>query len=196
MQLIQKGQSLQLKPKTGVNLTIVAVGLGWGKKEKKGFFGGMKKVGVDLDASCIMYDNNRNALDTVWFGNLKSSDGSIVHTGDDLVGGGDEQDPNEVINVDLNRVPANVKSIVFVVNSYSGETFEGVPFAFCNVVDNSNGSEMARYNLQTDGRDYKGFVISKIERVNEGWIFNAIGEKCTGRQKTVEDIEPQAKQYA
>ena len=196
MQLVQKGQSLQLKPKTGVNLTIVAVGLGWGKKEKKAFFGGMKKVGVDLDASCIMYDDSGNALDTVWFGNLKSSDGSVVHTGDDVVGGGDEQDPNEVINVDLNRIPANVKSIVFVVNSYSGETFEGVPFAFCNVVDNNNGAEMARYNLQTDGSDYKGFVIAKIERVNEGWTFNAIGEKCTGRQKTVADIEPQAKQYA
>ena len=197
MELIQKGQSLQLKSKTGGSLTMVAVGLGWGKKEKKGLFGGIKKVGVDLDASCIMYDGNRNPVDTIWFSNLRSMDGSVVHTGDDLVGGGNGQDPNEVINVDLDRVPSNVQSIVFVVNSFSGETFAGVPFAFCNVVDRSGGSvEQARYNLQTDGGDYKGFVIAKIARVSGGWAFSAIGEKCTGRQKTVQDLEPQARQFA
>ncbi|HEB80230.1 MAG TPA: TerD family protein [Rhodospirillales bacterium] len=197
MELVQKGQSIQLKSKSGAQLTRIAVGLGWGKKKKKGFFGGVKEVGVDLDASCILYGSDKVAVDTVYFGQLQSSDHSVQHTGDDLVGGGGENEPNEVINVNLSSVPSHVNSIVFVVNSYSGETFEGVPFAFCNVADLSSGSaEVARYNLQTDGGSHKGFVIAKLRRDAGGWSFEAIGERCTGRQQTVGDIEPQARAFA
>ena len=197
MQLVQKGQSIQLKSKSGAQLNKIAVGLGWGKKKKKGFFGGTKDVGVDLDASCILYGGDKKAIDTIWFGNLRSSDGSVQHTGDDVVGGGSENDPNEVINVNLSNLPDQVESIVFVVNSYSGETFEGVPFAFCNVVDLTSGSvEVARYNLQTDGGSHKGFVIAKLKRDGASWSFEAIGERSTGRQKTVRDIEPQARAFA
>lgn len=93
-------------------------------------------------------------------------------------------------------VPANISSIVFIVNSYSGETFSGIPSAFCNVVDNNSGSEIARYNLSTDGRAYKGFIIAKVYRTASGWSFSAIGESYSGRQRTVYDIEPQARNYA
>ncbi len=197
MQLVQKGQSVQLKSKSGAQLTKIAVGLGWGKKRKKGFFGGVKEVDVDLDASCVLYSGDKTAIDTIWFGNLQSSDGSVRHTGDDRAGGGREDEPNEVINVDLSLLPSQVKSIVFVVNSYSGETFEGVPFAFCNVVDLSSGSaEVVRYNLQTDGGSHKGFIIAKLRRDGDGWNFEAIGEHSTGRQQTVRDIEPQARVFA
>jgi tellurium resistance protein TerZ len=193
MELVQKGQSMELKSKAGSQLTRVAVGLGWG--QKKGLLWGTNSV--DLDASCILYDGNQSATDVVWFQQLKSHDGSVEHTGDDVVGGGKEGEPNEVINVALDRLPSQIQSIVFVVNSYSGETFKGVPFAFCNVADLSSGSaQVARYNLQTDGGDYKGFIIAKLKRTDGGWSFEAIGEPCTGRQQTVGDIEPQARQHA
>ena len=85
---------------------------------------------------------------------------------------------------------------MFVVNSYSGETFRGVPFAFCNVVDDSNKKEIARYNLNTEGGDVLGFVTAKVYRHNNEWKFHAIGEAVKGRQKTVKDIEPQARNFA
>ena len=198
MKLIQKGESLQLASKTGSTLTAITVGLGWGKKEKKRFFGdGTKKVGVDLDASCIVYNNKRKAVDFIWFGHLKSKDGSIRHTGDDLFGGGDEMEPNEMINVHLESMPKSQTTLVFVVNSYSGGTFKGVPFAFCSVIDCSAGStEVIRYNLQTDGGSHRGFIMAKISRLTDHWRFTAIGEPCTGRQKTVKDIEKQARRFA
>lgn len=188
---LTKGQKISLTKEVGAGLNRTAVGVGWGKK--KGFFG---KKDVDLDASAILYDANKNSVDAVWFGQLRSVDGSVVHTGDDRAGGGDEQSPNEVITVDLQSVPANVASIVFVVNSYSGETFKGVPFAFCNIVNSATDAEIARYNLNTDGGDYKGFVIAKVYRHDAEWRFHAIGEQCTGRQQTIRDIEPQAKVHA
>lgn len=188
---LSKGQKISLSKNDGPTLDRISVGLGWGKK--KGF---LFKKDVDLDASCILYDGNQTPVDAVFFGHLMSEDGSVVHTGDDRAGGGSDQDPNEVINVFLKQVPDHVNSIVFVVNSYSGETFKGIPFAFCNVTDASTSQEVARYNLATDGGDYKGFVIAKVHREGGGWQFQAIGEKCTGRQQTIRDIEPQARVYA
>ncbi|MFN3200808.1 MAG: TerD family protein [Bradymonadia bacterium] len=190
---LSKGQKVSLTKSDGGGLKRIAVGLGWGKK--KAMFG-LFKADVDLDASALLYSGGGEPVDAVWFGSLRSRDGSIVHTGDDRAGGGSEQDPNEVINVDLTAVPREISSIVFVVNSYSGESFKGVPFAFCNVVDGATSKESARYNLNTDGGDYRGFIIAKVIRTGGGWSFEAIGEPCTGRQRTIEDIEPQARRFA
>lgn len=189
---LSKGQKISLQKKDGGGLSNVAVGLGWAKK--KGFLGFTSDV--DLDASCILFDQSRKPIDVVYFGQLRSKDGSIRHTGDDRAGGGKETDPNEVINVDLTKVPSEASSIVFVVNSYSGETFKGIPWAFCNVVDMSGNSEVARFNLSTDGGAHRGFVIAKVNRDGGQWAFEAIGEVCSGRQQTIEDILPQAAQFA
>lgn len=198
---LSKGQKVSLAKAGGASLERVAVGLGWGLREvhKKGFFGfggGLKKVEVDLDASAIVYANGGQPVDSVWWRKLQSEDGSIVHTGDDREGGGSESDPNEVINVDLRRVPDAVQSIVFVVNSYTGETFDGIPFAFCNVVDMGTDKEVARFNLNTEGGAARGFIIAKVNRSGGGWSFEAIGERASGRQQTIQDIEAQARQYA
>ena len=192
MQLIKKGQSVDLIKKDGGGLSEVEVGLGWGKKPR--LLWGSKDV--DLDASCILYNSSKEAVDVVFFKKLSSNDGSIIHSGDDRGGGGSEQEPNEVISVFLNKVPENIQSIVFVVNSFSGETFSGIPFAFCNVTDSTNNKETARYNLSTDGVDYKGFIIAKVQRQENLWKFHAIGEPCSGRQQTLEHIEPLARRHA
>jgi len=198
---LSKGQSISLAKDSGSSLERVAVGLGWGLREvqKKGFFGfggGVKKVEVDLDASAIVYGQSAQPVDSVWWRHLRSEDGSIVHSGDELAGGGSESDPNEVINVDLKAVPAEVKSIIFVVNSYSGETFDGIPFAFCNVVDMGSDKEVARFNLNTQGGAARGFIIAKVSRSGSGWNFEAIGEQASGRQQTIQDIEALARQFA
>ena len=205
---LQKGQKISLS-KNGNRLRVVEIGLGWAQRIEKfeekvgGFlgFGGKiqirtQKEDVDLDASCILYDASKTVVDTVFFQQLKSKDGSIVHSGDDRAGGGADTDPNETIIVDLEKVPKNVQSIVFVVNSYSGETFRGIPSAFCNILDKSKQSEFARYDLVVSGGDVRGFIVAKVYRHNGEWKFHAIGETASGTQRTVRDIEPQARIYA
>ena len=196
-----KGQTISLTKAGGKSLNQTAVGCGWAKRTVKtlGFFGfgaGEKQVSVDLDLSCLLFDSSKKLVDSVFWKKLRSSDGSILHTGDDLTGGGSEKDPNEVINVDLQSVPSGVSSIVFVVNSFSGETFDGVPSAVCNVQDRDKRSEVARYSLTTDGGNQKGFIIAKVCRNGNEWSFAAIGESCSGRQRTVLDILPQAQHFA
>jgi tellurium resistance protein TerZ len=204
---LSKGQKVSLR-KNNNELKSVSVGLGWGQRQVKytvkegGFLGfGAKDVEktdlveVDLDASCILFDKLDNLVDVVWFQQLRSKDGSIVHTGDDRGGGGDEDAANEVITLDLTNVPLEIKNIVFVVNSYSGETFSGIPSAFCNIVNNGDNKEFARYNLSVSGGSDRGFVAARVYRDNGEWNFEAIGEAVSGKQQSVRDIIPQAKKH-
>jgi|SaaInl4_150m_RNA_FD_contig_31_252009_length_768_multi_3_in_0_out_0_1 tellurium resistance protein TerZ len=189
---LSKGQKISLKKEGGGALKKVAMGLGWGKA--KVLFGLMSKD-VDLDGSCILFDGSKKALDSVWFSKLRSDNGAVVHTGDDLEGGGDPNDPNETIHVDLDGLPADVQSVVFVVNSYSGETFKGIPNAFVNVADLATNKEIARYSLTLDGGDYKAFIIAKLSRQVGDWEFQAIGQPVNGGQ-TIKEIMPWAKEHA
>jgi tellurium resistance protein TerZ len=188
---LQKGQSLSLTKSTGAALTKVRLGLGWdaATPTKRGFFGGVKTVTVDLDASAIFFDANGKSLDAVYFGQLKSKDRSTQHMGDNLTGAGDGDD--EVIAVDLSAVSPSVAQIVFVISSYSGQTFDQVANAFTRIVDDStaNSPEVARFQL-TDAGNHTAMIMAKVSRSNGGWIFQAVGERAMG--KTVADLIPAA----
>jgi tellurium resistance protein TerZ len=79
---------------------------------------------IDLDSSCVMLDETGQLVDTVWYQQLRSKDGSIRHTGDNVTGAGDGDD--EQIMVDLSAVPATVKYLFFTINSFTGQSFEKI----------------------------------------------------------------------
>jgi tellurium resistance protein TerZ len=188
---LSKGQTVDLRKQDGGNLSRVRMGLGWDAKivTKKGLFGGTKQVqrDIDLDASAIVISGGR-VLDTVYFGKLRSSDGAIQHTGDNLTGEGEGDD--ESINVDLGAVHGSVEHIVFVVNSYSGENFTEIDNAFVRVVDSMAGdTELARFQLTGSGT-HTALVMARVSRTPAGWTFTAIGAPGNGR--TARDLEPLA----
>ena len=192
---LQKGQRISLDKEAGRGLNRVVMGLGWGMKQvqSKGFFGigaGAREKAVDLDASCLLFDTAGTLIDTVWFRQLASHCGSIQHSGDDRSGGGDAGAENERISIDLGRVPATVQTLVFTVNSFSGESFAGIPNAFCRLVDDA-GAEVARFDLSLAGGDYTGLIMSKLYRHNNEWKMQALGEHAEGR--TFHDLLPAIK---
>jgi tellurium resistance protein TerZ len=180
-----KGQKISLSKDGGGQLTRVKMGLGWDPIETKGLFGKTKSKSVDLDASCLLLDANRSVIDTVWFRQLRSNDGSVTHTGDNLTGAGEGDD--ESIIVDLARVPANVDTLVFTVNNYSKQGFNEVANAFCRLVDESSGAEIARYDLSAQGA-HTAMVMAKVYRHGGEWKMAALGDSGQGR--TVKDIVP------
>ncbi|MDJ0312130.1 TerD family protein [Arthrobacter sp. H35-D1] len=190
---LQKGEALSLKKNDGAALTRVRMGLGWDTAApvKRGLFGGMKKpADVDLDASAIFFDGAGKAVDTVFFNQLQSKDGSTQHTGDNLTGEGEGDD--ETILVDLSTVSPAVAQIVFVISSYSRQTFDTIENAFCRLVDDSTAGspEVARFQL-TDAGTHTAMIMSKVSREGTGWKFTAIGDRANGR--TVMDlIQPAA----
>lgn len=191
---LQKGQKISLAKEAGKTLNKVIMGLGWDEKvvQKKGFMGfggGTTTEAIDLDASVILFDENKNPVDAVWFRQLKSQDGSIMHTGDNRTGAGDGDD--EQIIVDLNRVPAQVKTLMFVVNSFTGESFAEVPNAFCRMIDGDSGAEIARYDLSCQG-NHTAMVMAKVYRHDGEWKMAALGDTCRGRifNEMMPDIIP------
>ena len=192
---LQKGQKIDLT-KGGSGLSHIMVGLGWDEvrptpqPSSGGFMGLFKSQpqpqtqDIDCDASVILLDANGKLYgnDTndycVFFGNLSHYSGAIQHRGDNLTGAGDGDD--EQIMVDLNRVPADVAKIVFVVNIYDanvrGQHFGMIQNAFIRLVNLTNNSEICRFNLSENYYGMTGMVVGEIYRYNGEWKFNAIGQ--------------------
>jgi tellurium resistance protein TerZ len=183
---LQKGQKISLDKEAGSTLTKVVMGLGWDPVKKKGLFGfGGSTPEVDLDASCVMFNEQNQPVDTVWFRQLTSRDGSLQHTGDNRTGDGDGDD--EQILVNLAQVPASVKSLVFVVNSFTGQNFSQIDNATCRILNGQTQQEVARYNLSCQGA-HTAQIMVKLYRHNNEWKMHAIGENCSGR--TFQDLMP------
>ena len=183
-----KGQKISLEKGDGSSLTQIYLGAGWDVAKSGGGFFGMFKGGddsIDLDASLILFNENNQPLDAVWFGQLKSKDGSIWHSGDNRTGAGDGDD--EVIHVDLTKIPPQVKSIVFTISSFRGQTFEKVENAYCRLVDATTNTEIAKYNLSAQS-NYTALIVAKVYRHNGAWKMSALGETSNG--KTIQDMIP------
>ncbi len=183
---LSKGQKVSLS-KEGGGLARIFMGLGWDVAKKGGLFGGLfgNNDDIDLDASCLVFDESGKMVGEVWFRQLEGMNGAILHTGDNRTGAGNGDD--EVIKVDLSKLPATVKSLVFTVNSFQGQTFDKIANARCRVVDESTGTEMASFTLNESG-PHTGLVMAKIYRHNGEWKLHAIGEKTSGR--TFHDMMP------
>lgn len=195
---LQKGQRISLEKEAGRGLSRIFMGLGWGMKKTQskgflGFGGGEKSVEVDLDASCLMFDAEGKLLDQVWFRQLTSQCGSVAHSGDDRSGGGSAEQENERITIDLQKLSKTVQTLIFTVNSFTGEGFEGIPNAFCTLVDDATRAEVARFNLSLEGGDYTGLIMSKLYRHGDEWKMQAIGEHGQGR--TFMDLMPAIQPY-
>lgn len=182
---LSKGQAISLQKSDGGTLNAVRMGLGWQAAERRGLFGKRTRE-IDLDASAVLWAD-KQPVDVVFFQHLVSDDGSVRHTGDNLVGGAGQGGDDESILVDLQRVPVHIDQIVFTVNSFTGQTFEEVQNAFCRLVDESNGQELARYTL-TGGGTYTAQIMAKVHRTGSGWGMTALGSPANGR--TFQDLMP------
>lgn len=178
---LTKGQGINLTKPDGGALTNVFLGAGW-DAAKGGIFG-LGGGSIDLDASLVLFDDQNKQVDAVSFQQLRSKDGSIVHSGDNRTGDGDGDD--ETIKVDLQRVPSNVKTLVFTISSFTGQSFKKVKNAYVRLVDAQTGVEIAKYSLSDHG-DYTSLVVAKVYRHNGEWKMKAIGEPCQGR--TIREI--------
>jgi stress response protein SCP2 len=164
-----KGQSVSLTKTGAAPLSRVRMGLGWDTGNNED---------IDLDASCILYNAKGQDIDKVWFMSKKGDGGNVRHQGDNLTGAGEGDD--EVIEVDLAKMSSKVQSLVFVVNSFSGQRFTEVRNAFCRLVDDTNNQELVRFDL-SDSKPQTGLVMCKIQRGASGWVMTAIGEFHEGK---------------
>ncbi|MFS4107855.1 TerD family protein, partial [Streptomyces sp. PD-S100-1] len=168
---LQKNQTVSLVKGGRPLLSQVKMGLGW----EPAFRG----ADIDLDASVIAYGPQRNHIDSCYFGKLAILNGAVKHSGDNLTGEGAGDD--EVIVVDLGRIPQEVTGLVFTVNSFSGQKFTDVAKAYCRLLDAATDEELVRFDL-TSAEPQTGVLMAKLIRQYSGeWEMTAMGDFLKAR---------------
>lgn len=197
---LKKNESTRILNDKGTPVINISIGANWGKINRAGkstaagFLGRIaSKMGmadtvledVDLDLSLVMVGAKGDIIDTVYFGQLQSKDGSVKHTGDDRKGD-DEDDgvDNEIISITGAKVGANVKSMFAVLNNFSHQKFDEIPYMGLSVYDGfvkeGKGLRIAEFRL-SDNKQFKGkeaLVLARFDKTPSGWNVVAIGE-CT-----------------
>ncbi|MGW5235041.1 TerD family protein [Streptomyces nodosus] len=178
---LRKNETVSLVKAGRPLLSRIKMGLGWEPA--------YRGADIDLDASVIVYGPQRNHIDSCFFGQLSVLNGAIKHSGDNLTGEGGGDD--EVIVVDLGRLPQDVTGLVFTVNSYSGQKFTEVAKAYCRLVDATTDQELVRFDL-TNAKPQTGVMMAKLVRQFSGeWDMTAMGDFVQAR--TVRNmVEPAA----
>jgi tellurium resistance protein TerD len=154
------------------------IGLGWDSNSSS------TGESFDLDASVFLVGaNGKMANDShfVYYNNLKSPDGSVIHTGDNTTGDGDGDD--EKIAIDLSKAGADVNEISFVVTIHQAETrkqnFGQVRNSFIRIVDETN-TELVKYELDEDFSIETAVEFGRLYKRNNEWKFEAVGVGMKG----------------
>ncbi|MGK7899472.1 MAG: TerD family protein [Xenococcus sp. (in: cyanobacteria)] len=177
---LAKGQRVSLE-KVAPGLTEIFVGLGWDTKITDGGFD------YDLDASVFLLGSNEKLISDkhfIFYNNLTSPDPnkSVEHTGDNLTGDGDGDD--EVIKINLQKVPNDVQKIVVTVTIHEAEkrsqNFGQIDNAFVRIVDAKTNQEATRYDLTEDCSIETALIMAEIYRKNGEWRVNAVGSGYQG----------------
>ena len=175
---LSKGQKVDLT-KGNPGLKRIMVGLGW---DVNAFDSGPD---FDLDAAAFMVGANGKCpteQEFIYYHNLTHPSEALKHMGDNLTGEGEGDD--EQIEVDLDKIPANIEKVAFTVTIYDADTrrqnFGQVSNAFIRIVDETTNTELIRYDLGEDFSIETAVVVGELYRHNGEWKFNAIGSGFQG----------------
>lgn len=174
---LSKGQNVSLS-KTDPSLKKVLLGLGWDARSSDG-------QDFDLDTAVFMTNQTGKVLSDAYFifyNQLQSPCGSVIHTGDNLTGAGDGDD--ETLMVELDKVPAEVQTLWITVTIHEAvnrrQNFGQVRNAFVRLVNHETGQEMVRFDLSEDYSTETAMVFGEIYRYQQEWKFRAIGQGYSG----------------
>jgi tellurium resistance protein TerD len=174
---LAKGGNLSLS-KQDPNLTKAVLGLGWDVRSTDG-------QDFDLDASAFLLTDAgkvRSDTDFIFYNQMKSTDGSVEHTGDNRTGAGDGDD--EQIKIDLSRVPADVQTVSFTVTIHDAEarrqSFGQVRNAFIRLINEQTSAEIVRFDLGEDFSTETAVIFAEVYRNAGEWKFRAVGQGFAG----------------
>ena len=179
---LSKGGNISLS-KTDPQLKNIHVGLSWDARATDG-------SDFDLDASVFLVkeDNKvRSDSDFIFYNQLKSTCGSVEHTGDNRTGAGEGDD--EVVIVKLDKVPTDITKIVIAVTIHEAEArhqnFGQVHNAAIRLLNMDTNNEVTRFDLSEDASIETAMIFGEIYRHNTEWKFKAVGQGYAGGLKAL-----------
>ena len=173
---LQKGQ------RETINAPKFVVGLGWDTNSTA------TGNAFDLDASVFVLGENKKILSDeyfIFYNNLKSPDGAVEHTGDNLTGAGDGDD--EQIKIDLSKINPQATEICIVITIHEAESrrqnIGQVRNSFMRSFDAATNADMLKYELEEDFSIETAVEFGRIYKRNNEWKFEAIGAGMKGGLK-------------
>lgn len=176
---LSKGQKVSLEKvaaDAGITTPLqkVQIGLAWDPQKASG-------QEFDLDASVFLVgaDGKTKEENFIYYNNLKSLDGSVVHSGDNRKG--DAAGDDETITIDLTKIPADIDKIVAVITIHDAaarsQTFGQVDNTKATLYDVTNGAPvpLLSYELNEDMSRDTAVHVCDLYRKDGGWKFNAAG---------------------
>ena len=189
---LKKGGNISLKKAasdsgSSSNFKKLIVGLGWDSRVTDG-------DSFDLDAIAFILNDSgtvRSDKDFIFYNQLKTANGSVIHLGDNTHGKGEGDD--EQVEIDLSLLDDDINKISLCVTIHDAESrcqnFGMVENAYVRVVNDSDGVEIARYDLTEDAAMETAMVFAELYKRNNEWKFKAIGQGFTG------GLQPLAQKY-
>ncbi|MGI2908984.1 TerD family protein [Tolypothrix sp. VBCCA 56010] len=177
---LTKGQRISLD-KVAPGLSEVFVGLGWDVKATD------TGHDFDLDSSVFLLSANGKLISDahfIFYNNQTSPDPdkSVQHTGDNLTGAGEGDD--EIIKIDLKKVPDNIQTILIAVTIHEAEArrqnFGQIQNAFVRVVNSQTNEEVVRYDLVEDYSTETSMIMAELYFKEDQWRINAVGSGYQG----------------
>ena len=170
---LTKGGRVSLN-KEAPGLKKILIGLGWDTNTSD------TGAEFDLDASVFLLNTQgkvQNDRDFVFYNNLTSTDGSVIHTGDNRTGAGDGDD--EAIKIDLSKISSYIKEISIVVTIHEAiqrrQNFGMVRNAFVRLVNDETNQKIVRYDLEEDYSTETGLLFGRLYFKDNEWKFTAVG---------------------
>lgn len=184
---LSKGQRISLE-KVAPGLVQIFVGLGWdiNVTDTGGDF--------DIDASVFLLDSNEKLISDqhfIFYNNQTSPDPnqSVKQLGDNRTGAGEGDD--EIIDITLKTVPAEVAKIAITVTIHEAEqrmqNFGQVQNAFVRIVNAENEQEVIRYDLTEDFSIETALIMAELYRKDGDWRMNAVGAGYEGGLQALVD---------
>lgn len=165
---LEKGQ------RVNVDLLKFTIGLGWDTNTSS------TGSAFDLDASVFILGENKKLISDeyfIFYNNLKSPDGAVAHTGDNLDGEGEGDD--ESVKINLNSITPQATEIVIVVTIHQAEerkqNFGQVHNSFIRIFNTDTQEEILKYELEEDFSVETAVEFGRIYKRNGQWKFEAIG---------------------
>ncbi len=170
---LQKGQ------RELIHAPQFTIGLGWDTNSAA--TGG----DFDLDASAFILGEDKKMLSDahfVFYNNLKTPDGAVEHTGDNLTGDGDGDD--EQIKIDLSKIDPRATEICMVITIHDAESrrqnFGQVRNSFIRIADPVTNADILKYELEEDFSVETAVEFGRLYKRGNEWKFEAVGMGMKG----------------
>jgi tellurium resistance protein TerD len=174
---LEKKSSISLA-KQAPGMNNVRVGLSWDSSKING-------KEADADVSIFMLNENSKIPSEgffVFYNNLKSADGAVVHNGDARNGAADGDD--ESASIVLSKISPEISYVLIAIsihNSAEGFNFGNTKNSSIRLYNEDNGQKICEYKLTEDHPEADSIIIGSFYRGEQGeWKFEAMVNSFNG----------------